>query len=69
MDKKIYALRDATETVPYIPLIVGSIMSKKLAEGLDALVLDVKTGSGAFMKSLDDSKKLAGALMRVLKDF
>ena len=61
-DKKIYALRDATATVPYIPLIVASIMSKKLAEGLDALVLDVKTGSGAFMSDFDDSVKLAEAL-------
>ncbi|HUR99214.1 MAG TPA: thymidine phosphorylase [Pyrinomonadaceae bacterium] len=62
-DKKIYALRDATATVPYIPLIVASIMSKKLAEGLDALVLDVKTGSGAFMQSLEDSKTLSRALV------
>jgi pyrimidine-nucleoside phosphorylase len=61
-DKKIYALRDATATVPYIPLIVASIMSKKLAEGLDALVLDVKTGSGAFMAEFDDSVRLAEAL-------
>ncbi len=63
-DKKIYALRDATATVPYIPFIVASIMSKKLAEGLDALVLDVKTGSGAFMKNFDDAKKLAAALVK-----
>ncbi len=63
-DRKIYALRDATATVPYIPLIVASIMSKKLAEGLDALVLDVKTGSGAFMQSLDDSRKLSAALVQ-----
>jgi pyrimidine-nucleoside phosphorylase len=62
-DRKIYALRDATATVPYIPLIVASIMSKKLAEGLDALVLDVKTGSGAFMQKFDDSKKLSHALV------
>jgi pyrimidine-nucleoside phosphorylase len=68
-DKKLYALRDATATVPYIPLIVGSIMSKKLAEGLDALVLDVKTGSGAFMKSFDDSRRLAEALVRTGNEF
>src|SRR5262249_47493200 len=68
-DKKLYAMRDATATVPYIPLIVGSIMSKKLAEGLDVLVLDVKTGSGAFMKSLDDSRRLAEALVRTGNEF
>lgn len=62
-DKKIYALRDATATVPCIPLIVASIMSKKLAEGLDALILDVKTGSGAFMPDFEDSKALAEALV------
>ncbi len=63
-DKKIYALRDATATVPTIPLIVASIMSKKLAEGLDALILDVKTGSGAFITSFAESKKLAEALCK-----
>jgi len=68
-DKKLYAMRDATATVPYIPLIVGSIMSKKLAEGLDALVLDVKTGSGAFMKSFDDSKRLAESLVATGRQF
>ncbi len=63
-DRKLYALRDATATVPYIPLIVASIMSKKLAEGLDALVLDVKTGSGAFMQKLEDSITLSNALVQ-----
>jgi pyrimidine-nucleoside phosphorylase len=63
-DKKIYALRDATATVPCIPLIVASIMSKKLAEGLDALILDVKTGSGAFVEEFAESKKLAEALVK-----
>jgi pyrimidine-nucleoside phosphorylase len=68
-DRKIYALRDATATVPYIPLIVASIMSKKLAEGLDALVLDVKTGSGAFMQKLEDSKTLSRALVATGEKF
>jgi pyrimidine-nucleoside phosphorylase len=68
-DKKIYSLRDATATVESIPLIVASIMSKKLAEGLDALVLDVKTGSGAFMQKFADSKNLAEALVKTGNNF
>ena len=68
-DRKLYAMRDATATVPYIPLIVASIMSKKLAEGLDALVLDVKTGNGAFMQSIEASKKLAEALVQTGRNF
>jgi len=68
-DKKLYALRDATATVPSIPLIVASIMSKKLAEGLDALVIDVKTGSGAFMQSLEKSRTLAEELVKTGTNF
>ena len=68
-DRKIYALRDVTDTIDSIPLICGSILSKKIAEGIQGLVLDIKTGNGAFMKTIDQAQSLGKTLQKVGEAF
>jgi pyrimidine-nucleoside phosphorylase len=68
-DRKMYALRDVTDTIDSIPLICGSIMSKKIAEGIQGLVLDIKTGNGAFMKTIDQARSLGQILQKVGEAF
>jgi len=68
-DKKLYAIRDITGTIPSLPLICSSIMSKKIAEGLDGLVLDIKVGNGAFMKKISQAKTLANSLIKIGENF
>ena len=68
-DKKLYAIRDITGTIPSLPLICSSIMSKKIAEGLDGLVLDIKVGNGAFMKNISQAKILANSLIKIGANF
>ena len=68
-DRKIYALRDVTDTIDSVPLICGSIMSKKIAEGIQGLVLDIKTGNGAFMKTIDQAQSLGKTLQKVGEAF
>ena len=68
-DKAIYSLRDVTATIESVPLITGSIMGKKLAEGIDGLVLDIKVGNGAFMKKMKDAVKLSDSLIKTARTF